>query len=69
MATMTYTGAVGAGTQRKSASLLTRIAQSIRERLEIWHAQDELSAMNDRELRDIGVSREQIPYAVRFGKQ
>jgi uncharacterized protein YjiS (DUF1127 family) len=66
MATMTLPGV--AGGSRTGQVRRRGFMAMIRERLELWQAAEEMRAMSERELRDIGVSREQIPHLVRNGR-
>ena len=68
MATTTFQGALGTGARTTTPGLFARVAGVIGRRMEIWQAESELNAMSDRELHDIGVTREQIPAFVRRGK-
>jgi len=68
MATITFPGAVGTASRSAGQGLFARTLESFRRRLEIWQAEEELSAMSDRELADIGVNREQIADFVRRGR-
>jgi uncharacterized protein YjiS (DUF1127 family) len=44
------------------------VTRSIRDRLQMGRAVAELANLDDRMLRDIGVSRSEIPHVVRYGR-
>ncbi len=46
---------------QNKASLIARLLNYVRERIELSRAKNELYAMTDRELADIGISRGDIP--------